>query len=52
VTEGFFEVRCILDGKEVGRGQGRGIIDGKRRAAEQVLHKPARFFSSLPDAKR
>jgi len=51
VIDGFFEVRCILDGKEVGRGQGRSIIEGKRRAAEQVLHKPARFFSSLPDAK-
>jgi dsRNA-specific ribonuclease len=52
VTEGFFEVRCSLDGKEVARGQGRSIIEGKRRAAEQVLHKPARFFTSLPDVKR
>ena len=51
VIEWFFEVRCILDGKEVGRGQGRSIIEGKRRAAEQVLYKPARFFSGLPDAK-
>jgi len=50
--DAFYEVKCILDGKEVSRGKGRSILEGKRKAAELVLGKPAKFFSVLPDVKR
>ena len=45
---GTFVVKCMLGGKEVSRGEGRSKIEGKRRAAERVLAKPAKFFTALP----
>ena len=38
----------MLGGKEVSRGEGRSKIEGKQRAAECVLAKPAKFFIALP----
>jgi dsRNA-specific ribonuclease len=46
-VEASFEVKCVLYGKVVAQGNGRNIKEAKRRAAEHVLAKPAKFWSGL-----
>ena len=51
-TKLSFVVKCILGGREVSRGEAKSKKEGKRKAAEHVLNKPAKFFTTLPDAEK